>query len=97
MSGCVTTIEILDTTGREKEATMVNEPHQSTVLPLGLPALSVSLPAEPPTVIGPPALALPRFTVSRIVADPDEYVQWVGSRAKELQWPTFNPKPEVVE
>jgi len=60
MVGFVTTIEILGATGREKEATMVNEPRQSTVLPLGLPALSVSLPAQPPTVVGPPALALPR-------------------------------------
>lgn len=39
---------------------MMTEPGQTTALPLGLPALSVSLPARPPTVAGPPALALPR-------------------------------------
>ncbi|UYA98717.1 putative thymidylate synthase [Xanthomonas phage vB_Xar_IVIA-DoCa5] len=44
-----------------------------------------------------PKLQLPGWSVSQIERDPDDYVLRFAEEAKRLTWPTFNPKPEVVE
>lgn len=44
-----------------------------------------------------PSLQLPGWTVSQIVRDPDDYVVRIAEEAKQLTWPTYNPKPEVIE
>lgn len=44
-----------------------------------------------------PALGLPGWSVSQIEADPHGYVATVAADAKGHAWPTFNPKPHVVE
>lgn len=44
-----------------------------------------------------PRLQLPGWTVSQIVRDPDDYVVRIAEEAKQLTWPIYNPKPEVIE
>lgn len=44
-----------------------------------------------------PALQLPGWTVSQIVRAPDDYVTRYGDEAKQVAWPSYNPKPHVVE
>ncbi len=44
-----------------------------------------------------PALQLPGWTVSQIVRAPDDYVVRYGDEAKSMTWPSYNPKPHVVE
>ncbi|URA07029.1 thymidylate synthase [Xanthomonas phage Elanor] len=44
-----------------------------------------------------PALQLPGWSVSQIERTPDDYVLRYAEEAKQLQWPSFNPRPEVVE
>lgn len=44
-----------------------------------------------------PELQLPGWTLSQIERAPDDYVVRYAEEAKRLTWPTFNPRPEVVE
>lgn len=44
-----------------------------------------------------PQLYLPGWSVSRIEFDPHGYVAAVAVEAKAHPWPTFSPKPHVVE
>ena len=44
-----------------------------------------------------PSLQLPGWTLSQIERDPDDYVVRYAEEAKQMTWPTFNPRPEVVE
>jgi thymidylate synthase len=44
-----------------------------------------------------PALQLPGWKVSQIVRAPDDYVTRYGDEAKQVAWPSYNPKPHVVE
>ncbi len=44
-----------------------------------------------------PPMPLPGWTLSQIERDPDDYVVRYAEEAKQLTWPTYNPRPEVVE
>lgn len=44
-----------------------------------------------------PEMRLPCFTLSRIEADPDDYVLAYAEEAKRHEWPAYNPRPEVIE
>ena len=44
-----------------------------------------------------PELQLPGWTISQIERDPDDYVARYADEAKQLSWPTYNPRPEVIE
>lgn len=44
-----------------------------------------------------PAMPLPGWTLSQIERDPDDYVVRYADEAKMFTWPTYNPKPEVIE
>lgn len=44
-----------------------------------------------------PELQLPGWSVSQIERAPDDYVVRYAEEAKQLTWPTFNPRPNVVE
>jgi len=44
-----------------------------------------------------PAMQLPGWTLSQIERAPDDYVVRYAEEAKQLTWPTYNPRPEVVE
>ena len=43
-----------------------------------------------------PRLLLPGWSVSQIVDAPDEFVTKYGVVAARMQWPEFNPRPNVV-
>lgn len=47
-------------------------------------------------IVAPP-MPLIGWTVSQIEQHPDDYVDRVAMYAKQETWPTYNPKPEVVE
>ena len=44
-----------------------------------------------------PPMPLPGWTLSQIERDPDDYVVRYAEEAKQMTWPTFNPRPDVVE
>ncbi len=44
-----------------------------------------------------PAMQLPGWNLSQIERAPDDYVLRYADEAKQFTWPTFNPKPEVIE
>lgn len=44
-----------------------------------------------------PALQMPGWSVSQIERAPDDYVLRIAEEAKQHTWPSFNPKPFVVE
>lgn len=44
-----------------------------------------------------PKLQLPGFNLQQIIKAPDDYVERVGAEAKAVEWPSFNPKPFIVE
>lgn len=44
-----------------------------------------------------PALLMPVWCISEVLVDPDGFVEHVAEEAKEHEWPSFNPKPFVVE
>ena len=44
-----------------------------------------------------PALQMPGWSVSQIERAPDDYVLRLAEEAKQHAWPTFNPRPHVVE
>jgi len=44
-----------------------------------------------------PPMQLPGWTLSQIECDPDDYVVRYAEEAKQMTWPSFNPRPEVVE
>jgi thymidylate synthase len=44
-----------------------------------------------------PPMPLPGWTLSQIERDHDDYVVRYAEEAKQMTWPTFNPRPEVVE
>lgn len=44
-----------------------------------------------------PALQLPGWTLSQVERAPDDYVIRYAEEAKQLTWPAYNPRPEVVE
>lgn len=44
-----------------------------------------------------PPMLLPGWTLSQIERAPDDYVVRYAEEAKQMTWPTFNPRPEVVE
>jgi thymidylate synthase len=43
-----------------------------------------------------PRLELPRWDVTRIEQEPHEYVEQFAEAARALDWPKYNPRPEVV-
>jgi len=44
-----------------------------------------------------PAFKMPNFSIEDIEKNPDLYVETVLSYSKEFEWPSFNPKPLVVD
>jgi len=44
-----------------------------------------------------PAMQLPGWTLSQIERAPDDYVVRYAEEAKQLTWPTYNPRPDIVE
>ncbi|ATS92206.1 thymidylate synthase [Stenotrophomonas phage DLP4] len=44
-----------------------------------------------------PQLQLPGWKLSQIEQHPDDYVVRYAEEAKQLTWPAFSPKPEVIE
>ena len=44
-----------------------------------------------------PALQLPGWTLSQVERAPDDYVVRYAEEAKQMTWPSYNPRPEVVE
>lgn len=56
--------------------------------------LTVEMMKQEPVV---PALQLPGWTLSQIERAPDDYVVRYAEEAKQLTWPAYNPKPNVVE
>lgn len=44
-----------------------------------------------------PKLWLPGWSLSQIEAAPDDYVARYADDAKQFEWPTYSPRPEVVE
>lgn len=44
-----------------------------------------------------PPMPLPGWTLSQIERDPDDYVVRYAEEAKQMTWPSYNPRPEVVE
>lgn len=44
-----------------------------------------------------PEMQLPGWSLSQIERAPDDYVVRYAEEAKQHTWPTYNPKPEVVE
>ena len=56
--------------------------------------LTVEMMKQEPVV---PALQLPGWTLSQVERAPDDYVVRYAEEAKQLTWPTFNPRPTVVE
>lgn len=44
-----------------------------------------------------PPIVMPGYTVAKIEAEPDAYVQVLANKASGVFWPNFNPRPEVVE
>ncbi|UYA99043.1 thymidylate synthase [Xanthomonas phage vB_Xar_IVIA-DoCa10] len=44
-----------------------------------------------------PKLQLPGWKLSQIEQHPDDYVVRYAEEAKQLTWPAFSPKPEVIE
>lgn len=43
-----------------------------------------------------PALSMPAWSVSEIEVARDEYVATVARHARRVEWPKYNPRPEVV-
>ncbi|WGH15511.1 putative thymidylate synthase [Pseudomonas phage PA_LZ02] len=56
--------------------------------------LTVEMMKQEPVV---PALQLPGWTLSQVERAPDDYVVRYAEEAKQLTWPAYNPRPEVVE
>lgn len=48
---------------------------------------------QPPVT---PRLSLPFWSVSEIEQRPHDYVAQYAAAAREVEWPTYNPRPEVV-
>lgn len=44
-----------------------------------------------------PELQLPGWTLAQIEQHPDDYVNRIAQEAKQFTWPTYNPRPEVIE
>ena len=44
-----------------------------------------------------PKMYLPRISVVDIETNPDNYVLAYAEEAKQHEWPTYNPKPDVIE
>jgi thymidylate synthase len=44
-----------------------------------------------------PELQLPGWTLAQIEQHPDDYVDRIAQEAKQFTWPTYNPRPEVIE
>lgn len=56
--------------------------------------LTVEMMKQEPVV---PALQLPGWTLSQVERAPEGYVVRYAEEAKQLTWPAFNPRPEVIE
>lgn len=44
-----------------------------------------------------PALQLPGWSLSQVERDPHDYVRRYAEEARQLTWPAYSPRPEVVE
>ncbi|WID42029.1 thymidylate synthase [Pseudomonas phage ZQG1] len=44
-----------------------------------------------------PELQLPGWTLAQIEQHPDDYVNRIAQEAKQFTWPSYNPRPEVIE
>lgn len=44
-----------------------------------------------------PALQLPGWSLSQVERDPHDYVRRYAEEARQLAWPAYSPRPEVVE
>jgi 8-oxo-dGTP pyrophosphatase MutT (NUDIX family) len=49
------------------------------------------------SVLDVPPMPLPGWTLSQIERDPDDYVVRYAEEAKQMTWPSYNPRPDVVE
>lgn len=44
-----------------------------------------------------PGLLVPVWSIAEVLVDPDGFVEHVAEEARAHEWPSFNPKPFVVE
>ena len=40
---------------------------------------------------------VPGYSVSDVLTTPDVYVEVVKRASKEVSWPSFNPRPEIIQ